>query len=164
MSTHKALVIISPECNASKHELQVFIGLLSHVATVVRPGRTFIHQLIDISKRPCLPSQKVRLNLDCRADLAWWSNYVDTWNGVALFPCLPVGPTLVSDVSSLWGCGVFCKSSGDRFQLQWPQHWESINIAVKELVPILISTAVWGSMWRGKTVIFCQTIKLLSCA
>ena len=79
---------------------------------------------------------------------------MDTWNGVALFPCLPVGPTLVSDVSGLWGCGVFCKSSGDWFQLQWPQHWESINIAVKELVPILISTAVWGSMWWGKTVIF----------
>ena len=85
--------------SASKHELQVLLGLLGHAATVVRPGRTFTRQLIELSKRPRLPAQKVRLNLDCRADLEWWSNFIVSWNGVALFPGLPAGPTVVSDAS-----------------------------------------------------------------
>ena len=80
------LVQWSRKHSASKHELQVLLGLLGHASTVVRPGRTFIRQLIELSKRPQLPYHKVRLNLDCRADLAWWSNFIDGWNGVALFP------------------------------------------------------------------------------
>lgn len=107
--------------SASKHELQVLLGLLGHAATVIRPGRTFIRQFIVLSKRPRLPSQKVWLNLDCRADLAWWANYIDIWNGIALFPGLPVGPTVVSDASGTWGCGEFCDPLYNWFQLEWCQ-------------------------------------------
>ena len=38
--------------HAFKHELQVLIGLLNHMATVTRPGCTFIRQLIVASKLP----------------------------------------------------------------------------------------------------------------
>ena len=138
----------------SKHELQVLLGLLGHASTVVRPGRTFIRQLIELSKKPRLPSHKVRLNLDCRADLAWWSNFIDGWNGVALFPGLPTGPTVVSDASGSWGCGAFCEPSVNWFQLEWYPSWRSVNIAAKELVPIVISAAVWGASWRGKSIRF----------
>ena len=92
--------------SASKHELQVLLGLLGHAATVVRPGRTFTRQLIELSKRPRLPAQKVRLNLDCRADLEWWSNFIVSWNGVALFPGLPAGPTVAVYASGSWGCDI----------------------------------------------------------
>ena len=140
--------------NASKHELQVLLGFLSHAASVVRPGRVFLRRLIDIAKKPRLASQRVRLNLDCRADLAWWSTFIGEWNGIALFPCLPAGPTLISDASGTWGCGAYCEASLSWFQYQWHQSWAGVNIAVKELVPILVSAAVWGSSWRGTVVLF----------
>ena len=69
--------------HATKHELQVLIGILSHAAAVVRPGRVFLRQLIT-SKIPRLPSHKVRMNAKCRSDLAWWSVFVEEWNGLAL--------------------------------------------------------------------------------
>ena len=55
--------------HATKHELQVLIGLLNHAAAVVRPGRTFIRHIIDTSKIPRRQSQKVRLNVSCRANM-----------------------------------------------------------------------------------------------
>ena len=140
--------------HATKHELQVLIGLLNHAAAVVRPGRTFLRQLIETSKIPRRQSQKVRLNLGCRADIAWWSLFAQEWNGVALFPDLPSGVTVVSGASGGWGCGAYNASSFQWFQLQWPTTWSKVNIAVKELVPIVVSAALWGRSWAGSQVLF----------
>ncbi len=59
--------------------------------------------------------------------------------------------TLTSDASGSWGYGAF-NSSGDWFQLEWPQSWEGVNIMIKELLPIVIGAAVWGQHLKGKTV------------
>ena len=140
--------------NASKQELETVIGCLSHVAVVVCAGRVFIHHLIDTSKIPRRPHHRVQLNADCRADLAWWSTYVVEWNGIALFPSLPSGPTLVSDASGRLGCGSFSQADHAWFQLEWPPSWVTVNIAIKELIPIVISSAIWGSRWQGTSVTF----------
>lgn len=140
--------------SATKRELQVLIGQLNHAAAVVRPGRCFLRQLIDTMKIPHLQSQSVRINCSCRADIMWWSAFIQDWNGIALFPGLPSGPTIISDASGSWGCGAFCTASLNWFQLQWPPHWASTNIAVKELLPIVISAAIWGSSWRGTIILF----------
>ena len=75
--------------HATKHELQVLIGILSHAAAVVRPGRVFLRQLIT-SKIPRLPSHKVRMNAKCRSDLAWWSVFrsgVERFSTLSLYAC-----------------------------------------------------------------------------
>ena len=140
--------------NASKHELQAIVGLLNHAAAVVRPGRTFIRQLIDASKRPRCSSHRVRLNASCRADIAWWATFISEWNGIALFPTLPTGPSIISDASGSWGCGAYTPQSFCWFQLQWPQEWVPVNIAVKELLPIVMGAALWGQSWEGSQVLF----------
>ena len=43
--------------------------------------------------------------------------------------------TLTSDASGGWGGGAFT-SSGEWFQLQWPECWSSVHITVKQLAPI----------------------------
>ena len=142
----------STKRHASKHDLQVLLGHLSHAATVVRPGRVFLRQLIDTTKLPRLPSHKVRLNAGCRADISWWATFVQNWNGVALFPQLPTGPKLVSDASGSWGCGAYCPGEGTWFQLRWPPSWADINIAAKELLPIVAAAAIWGKAWNGTVI------------
>ena len=57
---------------------------------------------------------------------------------------------LTSDASGNWGCGAF--SDNRWFQLQWAGETVSLHITVKELIPIVIATAVWGGEWQGKTV------------
>ena len=140
--------------HATKHELQVLIGLLNHAAAVVRPGRTFTRQLIDTSKIPRRADHKVRLNVGCRADVAWWATFIQDWNGVGLFPNLPSGTTIVSDASGSWGCGGYNLGTNQWFQLQWPPSWAGVNIAVKELIPIVVSAALWGHEWAGSAVLF----------
>ena len=137
--------------HATKHELQVLIGLLNHAAAVVRPGRTLIRQLIDTSKIPRRQDHRVRLNGGCHADVAWWATFLQSWNGIALFPDLPPGVTVVSDASGSWGCGGYSTGNHQWFQLQWPLSWSSVN---KELIPVVVSAALWGHEWAGSQVLF----------
>ena len=58
---------------------------------------------------------------------------------------------VTSDASGNWGCGAYT-SQGRWFQFQWPPAWASTHITVKELLPIVLSCAVWRRGWKGKTV------------
>ena len=150
--------------NASKHEMQVLIGILSHAATVVRPGRLFLRRLIDASKIPRLPFHRTRINAKCRSDLAWWLVFSQEWNGVELFPSLPAGPSIFSDASGSWGCGAYAEDTDHWFQFKWPQSWSERGIAAKELMPIVMCAAVWGMNWRGVRVMFyCDNEAVVTC-
>ena len=41
------------------------------------------------------------------------------------------------------------------FSLEWPQAWTMVHITVKELLPVVVSVALWGKQWAGK-VIYCR--------
>ena len=100
---------------ATKRELQSIIGHLSHAATVVKAGRPFIRHLIEASKIPRMPGHWVRLNSECRADIAWWHLFIQEWNGTSFMPAPTHSSTSTSDASGSWGCGAFCST------LQWFQ-------------------------------------------
>ena len=53
---------------------------------------------------------------------------------------------VTSDASGSWGCGALT-DTGQWFQVQWPESWAEINIAAKEMVPVVISVAIWGQVW-----------------
>ena len=59
--------------------------------------------------------------------------------------------TITSDASGSWGCGAWFGSKW--FQLKWEDQVAPKNIAVKELIPVLIAAAIWGKEWKGKQVI-----------
>ncbi len=139
---------------ATKQELQSLIGHLNHAARVVKPGRSFLRELINTRTIPKHSYHKVRLNSQCRADIAWWAQFCHKWNGVSFFPNMPKGHTLISDASGSWGCGAFIEQSRQWFQLKWSMPWINRDIAVKELVPIIIAAAIWGKYWSNSTVTF----------
>ena len=60
--------------------------------------------------------------------------------------------TIQTDASDSWGCAAFCE--GNWLQWQWPQEWLPIPIMAKELVPIVLSCTVWGSLMALKWVHF----------
>ena len=130
--------------SATKRQLQSLIGQLSHAAAVVRPGRSFMRHLIDTMAIPRRQHHMVRLNLRCKADIAWWLSFVQGWNGVSFLPNLQVGASVVADASGSWGCGAYSCRTLEWFQLPWPSSWDGICIATKELLPLVIAAAVWG--------------------
>ena len=140
--------------SCTKRELLSLLGHLHHACQVVRPGRSFLRRMISLSKVAKQLHHHLRLNAGFRSDLEWWSLFVSGWNGVGMLAShtweVPAA-VFTSDASGSWGCGVFTES-GQWLQFKWPEVWESVNIMVKELLPILLACAVWGKSLRGQAV------------
>ena len=136
-----------------KRELLSIIGFLSHACKVIRPGRTFLHRLIDLSTKVNDLDHFVRLNQTARSDLEWWFYFAKQWNGRAMIYRRQKDycqGTMVSDASGGWGCGAFFLDKW--FQLEWAGNLEGAHITIKELVPIAIAAAVWGPEWSGQNI------------
>ncbi len=139
----------------TKRELLSLVGQLQHACCVVRPGRTFLRRMIDLSTTARELHHHLHLSVGFRSDLQWWACFLPTWNGTTLMSGVArseeAAGTITSDASGSWGCGAFA-STGEWFQLRWPQSWEKVHITVKELVPVVMGLALWGGKWKGKTV------------
>ena len=132
----------------TKRELLSLIGRLGHACKVVKPGRVFLSQMIRLSTAVNKLSHHVRLNQSFRADLGWWHAFITKWNGVSLLPKSHQSEVVVtSDASGSWGCGAFWATQW--FQLQWPDNMPKLHITAKELIPIVVSAAVWGKQWSA---------------
>ena len=137
----------------TRKELECFLGHLSHAATVIRQGRTFLRNLFSLLSLNRAPQHYIRLNAGARADLLWWQTFLADWNGLSFFPSQDPSVEVVSDASGTFGCGAYCITQG-WFQLQWPRDWEQVHITAKELLPIVIAASIWGHTWRRKRILF----------
>ena len=136
-----------------KKELESFLGHLSHAAKVIRPGRTFLRQLFILLSCANQPHHHIRLTKVAQADIQWWATFLIDWNGTSFIPQPCPSVHVFSDASGSWGCGVFTESSGWA-QLQWPPSWAMVNITAKELLPIVLATAIWGHQWCRQHICF----------
>ena len=104
--------------SVTKHQLDILVGLLSDAAQVVPAGRPFIRQLIDAKSELKRASHFTRLNSGCKADIFWWSAFMEGWNGTGLFPSGAKGPEITADASGSWGCGAFLEGLYCWFQVR----------------------------------------------
>ena len=136
-------------------ELESLIGHLNHACKVARPGRSFLRRMIDLlqgTQASRRHAAAIRLNLGFRSDLAWWREFVPTWNGVAFLSPPDIIPTteMATDASGSWGCGAW---HGQHWlQVQWDEHSRDLDIACKEMIPIILACATWGHTWAGHRV------------
>lgn len=120
----------------------------------MKAGRSFLRRMIDLASAVRELHYNVRLNSGFRSDLHWWACFLPAWNGIGMMTgVIPtaIAGTITSDASGKWGCGAY-SPKGEWFQLKLPTSWEGIHITVKELLPIVISVALWGEHWQGKSV------------
>ena len=84
-----------------------------------------------------------------------------TWNGVSMlreYRPRRADFEIWMDVSGSFGCGAVW---GKRWlQAEWsktyaeaPQEWGEDGITLKELVPIIMSCAIWGPQWRQSSIL-----------
>jgi len=135
-----------------KRELLSLIGTLAHASKVVQASRIFLHRLIDLSTSAKRLDHFIRLNNEARSDIEWWYKFMQDWNGVSILGAMVIQPpqfSITSDASGSWGCGAYMGSSW--FQLEWAGALDKVHISVKELAPIVIAVALWGSEWKGRT-------------
>ena len=140
---------------STKRELLQLIGNLGHAASIVKPGRIFLRRLIDLSTMPKELHHYVRLNRDARSDIRWWFTFITKWNGHRLLAAvgrLLPSVSVQSDASGSWGCGAVFGMSW--IQLQWPASWQSIPIAPKETVPVVLAAIAFGRRLQNCHVLF----------
>ena len=139
----------------TKRELLSLVGQLSHACKVIKPGRPFLRRLIELSTKAKKMHHHLRLSKATRSDLCWWRFFLENWNGKGLIQALAKSPTdiiVTSDASGTWGCGAFCKKQW--FSIEWGECWKDIHITIKELLPFIVASAVWGQGWSGSHVLF----------
>lgn len=135
-------------------DFESLLGHLSHAAIVVRQGRVFLRHLFNLLSATRSRFHHVHLDAMARADLRWWRCFLQSWNGT-MFYLSPRSPAVqvISDASGSFGCGAIL-GSAQWLQIPWPGSWSSVNIVVKELVPIVVAAAVWGRSWYKALVEF----------
>ncbi len=62
--------------SCTKRELLSLIGYLQHACRVIRPGRSFLRRMIDLSAGVRALHHRVRLNAGFRSDLKWWNCFL----------------------------------------------------------------------------------------
>ena len=114
---------------------------------MVKPGRTFLRRLIDLSITFPSLNSPVILDKEARLDLEWWQTFILAWNGRELIPPPPVTSAqlgLSTDASKLGMGGIF---GSHWFSCAWPVHMVHKHINVLEMVAIaaaiLLSTHLY---------------------
>ena len=95
-------------------------------------------------KHPTRLDQRTRLTAGGKADIAWWLVFVDSWNGIGLFPQTyseSFAQVVVSDASGGWDIHY---RPHPVFSAEVATSLGQANIVSKELLPIVASAALWG--------------------
>ena len=75
---------VTGQASMYERELLSLIGQLQHACCVVRPGRTFLRRMINLSTVAKELHHRIRLNLGFRSDLQWWATFLPSWIGVGI--------------------------------------------------------------------------------
>ena len=74
----------------------------------------------------------------------------------------PYSTSLTLDALGSRGCRTV-KPGRSHFNLLWPPLWSSVNIACKEMIPIVIAATIWGHNWKGSHFLFhCNNMAVVS--
>lgn len=137
-------------------ELQSLIGLLNFACSVVLPGRAFLRRLIDLTIGISRPQHFIKLTRSVKSDMRTWLAFLSNFNGSSFFltrnwitnPSLQ----LYTDASGSFGYGAVFRDKW--FYGPWPDSWKSLNIAVLEFYPIVLSVIIWGHFMRNQCITF----------
>ena len=72
---------------ATKRQVQQLVGKLNWCSRVVRGGRTFMRNLIDLISKLKKTHHQIRLNKAAKSDLQWWKTGLDLFHGSTPFCC-----------------------------------------------------------------------------
>jgi hypothetical protein len=140
----------------SKQALLSLTGKLMHVSQVLSPGRPFIRRLINRAHTVRSNSFLVSLGPGEREDLEWWERILAAWVGAKLITFRewrrPANFFARSDASGRHGFGIV--SGKEWCHGVWTEEEKDLNIAVLELVPLVLAAHMWGRRWQRQRVLF----------
>ena len=140
---------------ATKRQLQQLVGKLNWAARMIRGGRTFLRRLIDLICSVKRKHHHIRINTQARADIHWWTSFLQFFNGTASFISDKPVPNakITSDACTVGGAAI---NDNDWFYANWAidyPHVMNASINMKELFTIIIAARRWASQWINQHVL-----------
>jgi hypothetical protein len=127
------------------------LGKLNWSARVIRGGRTFVRNLINLLPLVKESYHYVRLSSAARSDIQWWLVALSKFHGQTPFGCdIPLPSFAFATDACLTGGGGHFAS--DWFHVNWALDVPSVvdcNINILELQTVLEAAKRWGSRWSG---------------
>ena len=134
--------------------LQSLIGKLQFATSVIPVGKPFLRRLIDGTKGLSW-NMEVPITHGMKLDLHMWQIFLREYNGVSVIrtqpPCDSTVLNLFSDASDLGYGGSF---GAQWIQGKWNRTWRKLNIAVRELYPIVALMKMFGHLCKNHAVTF----------
>ena len=148
----------------SLRQLQSLIGTLSFACKVIVPGRVFLRRVTDLTCGVHNQEHMIRLNVEARLDLSTWRIFLDSFNGMSMFLSnewvSSDAVRLFSDASALGFAAIY---GTHWFQGRFPPSWSHTNIAVKELLPIVLAVQLWGPlMANSRMLCMCDNMSIVA--
>eukprot|EP00794_Sanderia_malayensis_P001375 gene1375-biopygen1124 len=150
----------------TKRELLSLIGSLQHCCQAIVLGRPFLRRLIDRAHKVSELHHRVRLSAWERDDIDWWVSLLSCWNGRSLFLYRnwTEAPTIKVTSDAAGSKGFAAIYNAQWFAAPWPADLSAINIAIKELIPIVLAAKLWGESWQRMRVAFrCDNMAVVHC-
>ena len=136
-------------------ELQSLLGTLNFSCRVVIPGRVFLRRLFDLTNRISKKAHWIKINQAARKDLQAWKVFLESFNGRVL--CLPnvwTSSASIKMYSDASGTAFAAVLGAQWLQGSFPPHWSDVNIAIKELLPIVLAVRLWAPQLANKRILF----------
>ncbi len=149
------LVAWKGRSRASKREIASLHRHLSFIARVVKPGRIFLHRVVEEMESISNSDDFIELSAEFHTELDWWRQFLPEWNGICMIPEFQWTSNADFDL--------FMDASGSGFGGFWQGAWFSgqftdwackESMAFKELFAIVMALSTWGSLWQGKKIRF----------
>ena len=137
----------------SKRELLSLIGSLSFAAKVVKPGRTFMRRLIDLSSSVVELSDMIDLSEPALEDIKWWSSFAPGWNGVAFFQDPVVTSEHLNFFTDASGFGLGALFGSKWFSLSLPMALHGTPIHLLEFCAVAMAVVTWSSDLTNKQIV-----------
>ena len=141
--------------HATKLELLQVAGCLIHCAQVFPQGKPFLRLIFSKAHSVRELHFRVNLNNATRKDLRWWHDVLSEWCGISILARGNWVEDLVftSDAAGsvgfgIWTCEEWCAE-------KWPESVAgNTNIAILEMLPLVLAASLWGCKWSGLRVLF----------
>ena len=137
-------------------ELQSLIGYLNFCCSIITCGKAFLRRLINLTIGIQKHFHHIRLNSEAKADIALWISFLDRYNGKSMFLSERF---LSSNTLSLYTDSAQSLGYGGVYGSRWfygmfPTPWQSFNITLLELYPIVLAVNIWGPLWKNHCILF----------
>ena len=135
--------------STKSREVESLIGKLWFMAKCIRAGRIFLSRLINWIRTMGRKLEYV-IPLEARKDICWWGRCAQDFNGTSLV-WLHKNPgidTVIATDACLVGYGGTYKNQ--YFRARFPTHLKGKNIAILELLAVMVALKIWGGMLEGQ--------------